>query len=1335
MKFNKKLLSIFLTVLMLVSSLGNSVLAFTQDLETNIESGKTPLEGRVEGDKKVFTLDLSKLTEKAESKNTKAMPARAPRRVPVQYDTEVNITATGLNGGAFNWEALPNKEFKLIARWKTKDGQTHTKTLGPFTEAKTYNLNVGWSVDGAMEGTADLETDFNQKVDIRVLAEKETSTGGSGKLVFDIKFTELAEPRAKVEYVDPYERPITDPADLPTGTMPKVTALELTDVEIDLPNSSKEINMRSNPDIDEDELNAAANGLTFKVDNKTTGETVTIDGKDYKLDISTANAKQIGTIKMIYQKDVIVPPTKPNSNDPVDVANGYFRLTFDANENKQDGIKGTHQAGAYAGQQLSYIDVRNDVKNPVKYDNANLQKEIKALLTTGTKEVNGKKKEYTQDTKNPWTPAVPTDTTPVTIATYNAQYAKSVAEQVAELGGLNPVTIKVWKEDKIDWADGVAPKTTNTDDSKLVQGLLDNAKVTDQSSRSSANSGKFEGKLKISFDDGSSLEVDKQMLIVSEHVVTVDPNNTDPDAPKVGDLPRDKITVIFKKGEGIANIDTKGKKTYAKPNATLADKDFPTNITYKDGYKNEVTWTPTDHKVDTSNSKYYNNKTNTFVFKASTKSTAEIVTELGGLKGVDFAAWVGDLEKLTDATAKSNFWKKGVEANTADAAKKATIDAALAEATVEDTTNPQKRTTAAKGEYPGTLKVTFKDGSIYEVTPAQGQKPADTNIAQTLYVYDKGDQKPDPKPGGEDKPVPEDTIFVVFTRDENTIKEDGFTGLKPLMYAEGDTVPAAKFPNAQPITAGETVKWTPAKTTALSTTDKAYDAQTKTFTFKASASKDVPITANKDKYDPIYQNGTGKPGDTVTIPAPKFKDDKGNIEDKKPVDNTTNPAKETTFAKNDTTQTNVTVDPNTGAISVEIPTTANVGDTITVPVDVIYPDNSRETVDVIVTVIDQENPTINQPYEGDKTINGKGEPGSEIKVELPDGTNVPGNVDENGNWTVDVPADKPLKPGDTIKATQTKNGKDKYATATVMSRQYYLTLTLDENYRGGRISDYDVYQGELIERYLYTPRRRGYVFEGWSYNSRRLDEVRPGDRIEYSTILYAIWSKQKPKDEEEVEPIDTREVGEHKAYMFGYTDGTVRPNGYITRAEAAALVTRLLGLDTFASAAEPAFTDTPSSWYNKAINAAVNRGIMKGYPDKSFRPNAPITRAEFTQMISTIDNKPYGVAPFADVVGHWAERPIGSEYQAGRIKGYPDGTFRPNAFITRAEAVVILNKIFERNYDAMSLKDAKNAYLIKGFIDLPTSFWGYYDMIEATNSHSFKRRVKGLIQEDWVEVK
>ena len=477
------------------------------------------------------------------------------------------------------------------------------------------------------------------------------------------------------------------------------------------------------------------------------------------------------------------------------------------------------------------------------------------------------------------------------------------------------------------------------------------------------------------------------------------------------------------------------------------------------------------------------------------------------------------------------------------------------------------------------------------------------------------------------------------------------------MYAEGDTVPAAKFPDAQAAVGYKqaTVTWTPAKDTALATTNQAYDAQTKTFTFKASATQDVPTTKNSEDYDPHYKNQSGKPGETVQVAPPTFTKTgvTGNVP--APTDGT----KKTTFAKNNPSQTNVTVDPDTGAISVVIPITAKVGDIIVVSVDVTYPDGSNETVDVTITVIDKVTPP----------------------------------------------------------------------------SYNYLTLTLDENYRGGEITHYDVYQGELIERYLYTPHRRGYVFEGWSYNSRRLDEVRPGERIYNSITLYAIWSKQKPKDDEEVEPVDTREVGEHKAYMFGYTDGTVRPNGYITRAEAAALVTRLLGLDTFASAAEPAFTDTPSSWYNKAINAAVNRGIMKGYPDKSFRPNAPITRAEFTQMISTIDNKPYGVAPFADVVGHWAERPIGSEYQAGRIMGYPDGTFRPNAFITRAEAVVILNKIFERNYDAMSAINAKNKEYIKRFIDLAPSFWGFNDMVEATNTHLFKRRVKGSVQEDWVEVK
>lgn len=293
-------------------------------------------------------------------------------------------------------------------------------------------------------------------------------------------------------------------------------------------------------------------------------------------------------------------------------------------------------------------------------------------------------------------------------------------------------------------------------------------------------------------------------------------------------------------------------------------------------------------------------------------------------------------------------------------------------------------------------------------------------------------------------------------------------------------------------------------------------------------------------------------------------------------------------------------------------------------------------------------------------------------------------------------------------------------------------LTLDENYRGGKITDKEVMAGDLIEPHLYKPKRRGFTFKGWSYDKKHLDEVKPEDRIYSDTILYAIWKKAEIEKHEEPEEIRGEE---HKAYIFGYPNGTVRPNGNITRAEAAAMLARLLNIEAIGSSAKPNFIDTESSWYNKAINAIVARGIMKGYPDGRFKPNAPITRAEFTQMISTIDNKPYGEAPFVDVKGHWAERAIGSEYQAKRITGYPDGLFRPDANITRAEAAVILNKIFERNYDAMSLAKCKNALMLKRFIDLDETFWGYNDMVEATNTHEYIRRYKGMVPEDWLLIK
>ncbi len=207
-----------------------------------------------------------------------------------------------------------------------------------------------------------------------------------------------------------------------------------------------------------------------------------------------------------------------------------------------------------------------------------------------------------------------------------------------------------------------------------------------------------------------------------------------------------------------------------------------------------------------------------------------------------------------------------------------------------------------------------------------------------------------------------------------------------------------------------------------------------------------------------------------------------------------------------------------------------------------------------------------------------------------------------------------------------------------------------------------------------------------------------------------------------------RETAIHKAYIYGYEDGTFRPEGNMTRAEAAAVLARLQGLD-LSNKAKPDFTDVGSGWYNAVINAAVNAGYMKGYPDGTFRPDGKITRAEFAQMIKSIDKANSGAAPFADVKGHWAEAAIEQAHANGRITGYPDGTFRPNDQITRAEAVTVLNKLYDRSVNHGGLSDVHSD--VVPFKDVAPSHWAYYEVIEASNTHEFYRTVKDQVGETW----
>lgn len=198
---------------------------------------------------------------------------------------------------------------------------------------------------------------------------------------------------------------------------------------------------------------------------------------------------------------------------------------------------------------------------------------------------------------------------------------------------------------------------------------------------------------------------------------------------------------------------------------------------------------------------------------------------------------------------------------------------------------------------------------------------------------------------------------------------------------------------------------------------------------------------------------------------------------------------------------------------------------------------------------------------------------------------------------------------------------------------------------------------------------------------------------------------------------------DHFAYVIGYPDGTVHPNGQITRAEVATIFFRLLRDEV----RDGAFTTSNSysdvaygKWYNNPISTMSALGIITGYPDGTFKPNKPITRAEFAAIAARFDETQSGKsATFSDVIGHWAAKEIGIAYYNEWIKGYPDGTFKPDQNITRAEAMTMINRVLERKPESPAdLLTNMN----KWTDNMDTSKWYYLDVQEATNSHGYTRK-------------
>ena len=215
--------------------------------------------------------------------------------------------------------------------------------------------------------------------------------------------------------------------------------------------------------------------------------------------------------------------------------------------------------------------------------------------------------------------------------------------------------------------------------------------------------------------------------------------------------------------------------------------------------------------------------------------------------------------------------------------------------------------------------------------------------------------------------------------------------------------------------------------------------------------------------------------------------------------------------------------------------------------------------------------------------------------------------------------------------------------------------------------------------------------------------------------------------EDEVDDITTvllpalqANTDDHYSYLIGYSDGTVRPNGKITRAEVATIFFRLLDDDTRAKywSSENNFSDVSADkWYNNAVSTLCNMGVIGGYADGTFRPDAPISRAEFAKIaVSFTQNNGSAVYNyFTDVkTTDWFAPYVTAAKDAGLIEGYSDGSFKPESKITRAEACAIVNRTLGR-------KPSKAHMKISDRIDWPdvqTTDWFYEAIMEATNSHT-----------------
>lgn len=815
---------------------------------------------------------------------------------------------------------------------------------------------------------------------------------------------------------------------------------------------------------------------------------------------------------------------------------------------------------------------------------------------------------------------------------------KTKAEQVTDLGGLDPVVMKKWVGDDLNWKDGVKAKDSATAENKTkIDALLAEAKTkfTDETDpgRNTDKQGDYPGKIKVTFDDGSSIEVENQKLYVKNHVLPSTEEN----------VPEGAIDVEVKLGEGV-KVDDIDPNSGEVTNTHNGSKETP--LVYKT-YK---------VKPGTDLSKYK--------YPTLDKTIFELIDEKAQ-DGYADPEWKGQ-----DTTNSKNFV-------VTDSNK---VFTATATKTFKVTVKSNGGTGEEKVE-------TIKKDETYTLPAANTFTPP--NEDQEFSGWKVGDDTNLKNPGENITITKDIEVKAIWKPVEYKVSfksEGGATGSMTDETVTKGSEYVLPTPTFTPQENHEFVGWRVGNDTGLKKVGE-----------KIKISGSVELTA---VYSPLAK-----------IEAPV-----------------------------------VSVDTNTGNLIITPPTPPEGQEIKSVTV------NYQDSMGAGKTLVAEKSADGWRLVPG--ATNGERADASSGVITIPRGNyKLDRAVKAFANNQVNQRSEEAEATPVEVSFEMMNGGKKGVDSLIKIKDQFYVLPAIHE----------------LPEYQLIIP--DGKEFDGWEIDGVR-KAVGESVKIDKNTVVKALWrdkgtnpsQPEAPSPEEyEIPGIKIRDhytptfpvyvtvpktekvekaeevpvsLETHKAYIAGYEDDTLRAEGNLTRAEAAAMVTRLAGLD-LSDTSMPDFKDMQkNAWYFRYINAAVKAKMLDA-DNGMMRPNDKITRAEFAKMLAAIDKENSSVSKFDDIKGHRYEKEINKIYGNNRIEGYEDGSFRPDAYLTRAESAAFLNRMFNRIADKEAYAGLEDK--LAKFKDFDASKWYYDEMVEATNSHELTRRGKasdkfGRVYEKWTRI-